>query len=197
MDALVAYLPFALSAVCAAWLAIVGLLRWSPAWWAIVAVACLLVSMQSLDRVLSDQRLQAEQVRLLTELGKVVTASTEDMPAPVIAATGAISIVEPGDGAEVFSQAEVAVRWQGEGLPWVVVNPAGSGNFWVQPALEHEGGGLWRGKIYLGEPGNGQGGARYFLAAVSGVSGNVKVGAVFSDWPMGAAASEVVTLIRR
>lgn len=79
---------------------------------------------------------------------------------------------------------------------WVVVHPAGSEEFWVQPEVEVDFDGGWSVRAHVGREGDADRGVRFEVVAVVGPEDALTPGQVLDGWPEAQAASEVLVVVR-
>lgn len=82
-----------------------------------------------------------------------------------------------------------------DGEVWVIVRPAGSSDYFVQPRVTTNGR-TYRATLYIGEDRREHNGLRFEVAAVLDPRARLHEGDVLSDWPPAAARSRVVEILR-
>jgi hypothetical protein len=80
---------------------------------------------------------------------------------------------------------------------WVVVHPTEVSDYWVQPPVTVKEDGTWKGRAYIGRPGNVDVGKQFEIMSVANPKEPLKEGDVLKNWPEGQAKSQVIEVTRQ
>jgi hypothetical protein len=108
-----------------------------------------------------------------------------------------VRIQAPTNGAVVEYRQEVSgILSDREGSVWLVIHPLATSEFWIQPPITVREDGSWKVIPYFGRSPSLDGGARFELRAFAKPEAALKEGKV-SAWPVAAASSNVVEVVRK
>jgi hypothetical protein len=108
-----------------------------------------------------------------------------------------VSIFEPKSGSIVAYEFNISGTVpRGITDVWIVVNPVGSDEFWVQPKATIVKNGWWRGQAFMGRPGLEDLGKNFKVRAFYNTLEILREGDVLESWPSASHYSEIVEVIR-
>ncbi|MBN1569128.1 MAG: toll/interleukin-1 receptor domain-containing protein [Acidobacteria bacterium] len=109
-----------------------------------------------------------------------------------------LSISEPINGSVVGPECIVRGKApRGVRDIWIVVNPVGSDEFWVQPKVEIVRGNTWEGRAYIGDSRSEGLKKAYRLRALCNAEEILLEGDVRGSWPAASKYSQIVQVTRR